>query len=179
MCTEDIIGDERPHLVRRGFLQGLQDGIHRIEQDPTAILIKQELAVAGAVPFTDFIIRRENREHALALLNGSRIGAVRELIKFRSVTNTAIFPPSESASGQALDAALRTVEEIEAVLDAGGVDLPRLLHGLDHTAWPLIGTAAARGYDTRIGFEDTLTLPDGTPAPTNAALVTAAHRALA
>ncbi|HMA41449.1 MAG TPA: 3-keto-5-aminohexanoate cleavage protein [Gemmatimonadales bacterium] len=76
---------------------------------------------------------------------------------------------------QALDAALRTVEEIEAVLDAGGVALPRLLHGLDHTAWPLIGAAAARGYDTRIGFEDTLTLPDGTPAPSNAALVTAAH----
>lgn len=80
---------------------------------------------------------------------------------------------------QELDTALRTVEEIEAVLDAGGVALPRLLHGLDHTAWPLIGTAAARGYDTRIGFEDTLRLPDGTPAPTNAALVTAAHRAFA
>ena len=80
---------------------------------------------------------------------------------------------------QELDASLRTVKEIEAVLDAGGVALPRLLHGLDHTAWPLIGTAAARGYDTRIGFEDTLTLPDGTPAPTNAALVTAAHHTFA
>ena len=80
---------------------------------------------------------------------------------------------------QELDVALRTVEEIEAVLDSGGIDLPRLLHGLDHTAWPLIGTAAARGYDTRIGFEDTLSLPDGMPAPTNAALVTAAHRAFA
>lgn len=80
---------------------------------------------------------------------------------------------------QELDAALRTVAEIEAVLDAGGVALPRLLHGLDHTAWPLIDAAAARGCDTRIGFEDTLTLPDGTPAPTNAALVTAAHHRFA
>ena len=80
---------------------------------------------------------------------------------------------------QELDASLRTVEEIEAVLDAGGVALPRLLHGLDHTAWPLIETAAARGYDTRIGFEDTLTLPDGTPAATNAALVTAARHTFA
>jgi uncharacterized protein (DUF849 family) len=79
--------------------------------------------------------------------------------------------------GQELDAALRMVEEIEAVLDAAGVVLPRLLHGLDRTAWPLIGTAAARGYDTRIGFEDTLTLPDGSPARSNAALVAAAHRA--
>jgi uncharacterized protein (DUF849 family) len=76
---------------------------------------------------------------------------------------------------QELDAALRTVREIEAVLDSARVALPRLLHGLDRTAWPLIGTAAARGYDTRIGFEDTLTLPDGSPAPTNAALVAAAR----
>lgn len=76
---------------------------------------------------------------------------------------------------QELDAALRTVEEIEAVLDSAGVALARLLHGLDRTAWPLIGTAAARGYGTRIGFEDILTLPDGSPAPTNAALVTAAR----
>lgn len=80
---------------------------------------------------------------------------------------------------QELDASLRTVEEIEAVLDAGGVALPRLLHGLDRTAWPLIDTAAARGYDTRIGFEDTLTLPDGSPAPTNAALVAAARHTFA
>jgi uncharacterized protein (DUF849 family) len=79
---------------------------------------------------------------------------------------------------QELDAALRTVKEIEVVLDSGGVALPRLLHGLDHTAWPLIGTAAARGYDTRIGFEDVLTLPDGSPAPSNAALVTAARHTL-
>lgn len=80
---------------------------------------------------------------------------------------------------QELDAALREVEEIEAVLDSAGVVLPRLLHGLDHTAWPLIGTAGSRGYDTRIGFEDTLTLPDGSRAPSNAALVTAARRTFA
>lgn len=80
---------------------------------------------------------------------------------------------------QELEAALRTVEEIEAVLDSAGVALRRLLHGLDHTAWPLIDAAAARGYDTRIGFEDTLTLPDGTPASSNAALVSAARRAFA
>ena len=80
---------------------------------------------------------------------------------------------------QELDAALRTVGEIEAVLDAAGIDLPRLLHGLDHTAWQLIATAAARGYDTRVGFEDTLALPDGSPAPTNVALVAAARRTFA
>jgi len=77
---------------------------------------------------------------------------------------------------QQLDAALGTVAEIEALLDAAGVTLPRLLHGMDGTAWPMIAEAAARGYDTRIGFEDTLTLPDGSMAASNAVLVTLARR---
>jgi uncharacterized protein (DUF849 family) len=76
---------------------------------------------------------------------------------------------------QQLDLALRTVAEIEALLDAAGVTLPRLLHGIDRTAWPMIAEAAARGYDTRIGFEDTLTLPDGSLAASNAVLVTLAR----
>jgi uncharacterized protein (DUF849 family) len=33
-----------------------------------------------------------------------------------------------------------------------------------------------RGYDTRIGFEDVLTLPDGSQAPSNEALVAEAVR---
>ncbi len=61
---------------------------------------------SGPVPFTEFIIRTENREKALELLEGSQNAAVQELLRFRSVTNTAVFPPSQSASGQALDAAV-------------------------------------------------------------------------
>ena len=67
--------------------------------------------------------------------------------------------------------ALKNLEQIEAMLDAAGVKLPRTLHGLNHTAWDLIDAAAARKYDTRVGFEDILTLPDGTSAPGNGALV--------
>jgi uncharacterized protein (DUF849 family) len=40
----------------------------------------------------------------------------------------------------------------------------------------MVAVAATRGYDTRTGFEDTLTLPDGARAESNAALVTAARR---
>ena len=50
-----------------------------------------------------------------------------------------------------------------------------LLHGLDRSAWPLIRMAAQRGLDTRIGLEDTTTLPNGAAAPGNAALVSAAR----
>jgi uncharacterized protein (DUF849 family) len=46
-----------------------------------------------------------------------------------------------------------------------------LLHGEGASCWPLVELAARRGLATRIGLEDTLVLPDGTPAPDNAALV--------
>ena len=44
-----------------------------------------------------------------------------------------------------LEAALQNVSEMEAVLDAGGIDRPRLLHGFRATAWPLIEEAARLG----------------------------------
>ncbi len=70
-----------------------------------------------------------------------------------------------------LHGALRTVETVESVLATGRVSLPVLLHGLNATAWPFIEEAAKRGYDTRIGFEDVLALPNGESAASNAALV--------
>ena len=66
---------------------------------------------------------------------------------------------------------LVTLEALEAVLDRARITLPRLLHGMDRVVWDAIDLAAARGYDTRIGFEDTLTLPDASLAGSNAALV--------
>lgn len=77
---------------------------------------------------------------------------------------------------QDLNAALEIVRDVELVLDGARVNPPRLLHGIDRTAWPLIGEAARRRYQTRVGFEDTVLLPDGSPAEGNAALVTAARR---
>jgi uncharacterized protein (DUF849 family) len=76
---------------------------------------------------------------------------------------------------QTLEAALATVTQIETLLDAAGVQTPRLLHGYDATAWPLLAVALQRGYDVRIGLEDTLMLPDGSRASDNAELVAAAR----
>jgi uncharacterized protein (DUF849 family) len=81
-----------------------------------------------------------------------------------------MFEPRERVAADAMSTVART----EAVLDAAGVRAPRLLHGVDATAWPLVDEAGARGYDTRIGFEDTLTLPDGSIAGGNGELVRAA-----
>lgn len=75
-----------------------------------------------------------------------------------------------------IDRAEATVRGIECVLDESGIDLPRLLHGTGATTWALIRIADARGYDTRVGFEDTLVLPDGTLAASNGELVREASR---
>ena len=64
--------------------------------------------------------------------------------------------------------------QMEAVLV--GVTPRRLLHGLGPCAWEFVNLAAARQYDTRVGFEDTLRLPDGSPAISNAQLIAAARR---
>ncbi len=65
------------------------------------------------------------------------------------------------------------LSQIESVLQ--GVETPRLLHGLGHYAWHFVELAVKRRYDTRVGFEDTLRLPDGTRAASNADLVLAAR----
>jgi uncharacterized protein (DUF849 family) len=56
--------------------------------------------------------------------------------------------------------------------------VPRLLHGVDATAWALLDDAAGKGLDTRIGLEDALLRPDGRPATGNADPVLEAVRRL-
>jgi uncharacterized protein (DUF849 family) len=77
---------------------------------------------------------------------------------------------------QDVDAAHVVVDQIHAALD--GIDAPRLLHGYEATAWAMLRRAGADGFDTRIGLEDTLHLPDGSPAASNAELVRAARALL-
>ncbi|MEV6502852.1 3-keto-5-aminohexanoate cleavage protein [Streptomyces prunicolor] len=48
---------------------------------------------------------------------------------------------------------------------------PVLLHGEDGSAWPVLRLAGRLGLATRIGLEDTLLLPDGERAVSNAQLV--------
>jgi uncharacterized protein (DUF849 family) len=64
--------------------------------------------------------------------------------------------------------------EIHAALDDIGVTVPRLEHGDEEWTWQLVEDAFHRGWATRVGFEDSVVLPDGSVAPDNAALVAAA-----
>lgn len=68
-------------------------------------------------------------------------------------------------------AALASTEAVIQALDNASIQLPRLLHGFETTTWPLLEAALRYGYDTRVGLEDTLALPDGSPTSGNAELI--------
>lgn len=72
------------------------------------------------------------------------------------------------------EAAVAHAGRIEAALDRRGLDVPRLLHGEGAATWDVLRAALGAGRAIRIGLEDVETLPDGSPAPDNAALVMAA-----
>jgi hypothetical protein len=63
-------------------------------------------SASGSNSFSAFIIRAEPRGKALELLRGSPQPAVRELLHCRTLNRLAVFSPSQSASGQAFDAAI-------------------------------------------------------------------------
>ncbi len=75
---------------------------------------------------------------------------------------------------QQLDDARRTVDSIRVVLDHAHIRIPRLLHGTEATTWHVMDDALRLGYDIRRGFEDTLRLPNGASAKSNAELVSEA-----
>lgn len=72
------------------------------------------------------------------------------------------------------DEAMREYQAVMDVLRSADFALPVLLHGDSGSVWTMVAEAARQGYSTRIGFEDCLRMPGGSPAPDNAALVAAA-----
>ena len=73
-----------------------------------------------------------------------------------------------------LEAARATVRGMESALEGVAPEVPRLLHGHRNTTWPLFLDAVRAGYQTRIGFEDTLTLANQAVAESNRDLVAVA-----
>jgi len=57
-------------------------------------------------PITDWMLHSQNRAKTLELLRPSRRPATLELLRCRGLTNTQVFSPSQSSSGQAFDAIL-------------------------------------------------------------------------
>ena len=82
--------------------------------------------------------------------------------------------PGELQVGASLAAAIELVGAIHRALDRHGIIVPRLQHADGVVTWVVLEDAFRRGIDTRIGFEDTLRLPEGQLATDNAELVRAA-----
>jgi hypothetical protein len=57
-------------------------------------------------PIIEVLVGRDARETAIAALSQSRRPAVSEILRTRRLTNTVIFPPATSSSGQPLDATI-------------------------------------------------------------------------
>ncbi|MGW1957420.1 3-keto-5-aminohexanoate cleavage protein [Streptomyces sp. NPDC001920] len=75
---------------------------------------------------------------------------------------------------EVMDTSAERAEETASALlaDLGpAFGRPVLLHGEDGGAWPVLRLAGRLGLATRIGLEDTLVLPDGQRAASNAQLV--------
>lgn len=94
------LGRQEPLLRKHGF----------IDAGFVGELVQRSSSTArppGVVePFAEFLVRAENRTAALEGLERSGSAFSAQLLRFRAVTNTALFPPSGSAAGQALDTAL-------------------------------------------------------------------------
>ncbi len=71
------------------------------------------------------------------------------------------------------EAACAAAVEIDRAV---AIDAPRLHHGLGPATWAVLQQAVRLGRDIRVGLEDVLTLPDGSPAAGNADLVAEAVR---
>jgi uncharacterized protein (DUF849 family) len=84
----------------------------------------------------------------------------------------------ETGDGGAEDP-VAAAAEIDEVLTGAGLTAPQLHHGAGPSTWPVLDAAIARGRDIRIGLEDTVSMPDGSPAADNAELVAEAARRVA
>ena len=94
------------------------------------------------------------------------------LIFSNSVVRILVEPFGDQLADE--DAAKSCFDDIHGALDRLGVMNPRLHHTDGPLTWFAVRDARKRGWDTRIGFEDTLTGPRRKAVSSNAELVEAA-----
>jgi uncharacterized protein (DUF849 family) len=83
-----------------------------------------------------------------------------------------LLEPEEPTSAEAVTSAAAAAAELARM----GISARQVRHGYDRPTWDVLRAAIADGQDIRIGLEDTIVLPDGSPASGNADLVAAAAR---
>jgi uncharacterized protein (DUF849 family) len=93
---------------------------------------------------------------------------------------------NELANGPFAHRLVRALIEVEdgateayAIAELIPAGIPQLWHGYGERTWDVLAAAAAAAHDVRVGLEDTLVLPDGATASSNAELVRSAVAFLA
>lgn len=77
-----------------------------------------------------------------------------------------------------LNSAIQVINEIEKVLEMVDKKVPRLLHGFNSVSWNILREAKSRGYDSRVGMEDTIYLENGEPVKNNLEIIQYANKIL-
>ena len=125
---------------------------------------------AGAVELAKLLLSRGVGVEAGLIDSGSAQAFVASGLAANCIR--VLLEPQE----QEMALAVETVNTIESELTAAGKFPPLLLHGTEATAWPMLDEAIARGYDVRIGLEDTRVLPEGRVTRDNVELILEAVR---
>lgn len=113
-------------------------------------------------------------DRGVAVEAGLRSGTAGPARFLRSSLAPRVLRVLAEVTGPSPATAESTARALLAALSRSPHARPVLLHGSGATAWPLLRLARQLGLASRIGLEDTLLLPDGTPARSNAQLVSAA-----
>ncbi|HWN94565.1 MAG TPA: hypothetical protein VNT99_06010 [Methylomirabilota bacterium] len=105
-------GVQRSALLSGGIAQFTRENPSLVALGGAAPLLDNaEVAPRSATepqPIVDLLARRVPREKAFQFLQQSRRPGVQHMLQNRALTNTILFPPAMSSSGQALDAAILT-----------------------------------------------------------------------
>jgi hypothetical protein len=106
------LADERPKLLVWGMpeprLENFVATNTNARQEAAAVKTRLAAGAPNVVfqPVTEVVVKLENRDRILDFLSASQKPLVQDVLRTRSLTNTTVFSPSQSAAGQAFDAAL-------------------------------------------------------------------------
>ncbi|WP_290690997.1 MULTISPECIES: 3-keto-5-aminohexanoate cleavage protein [unclassified Haematobacter] len=120
--------------------------------------------------FVSVNLSEADAPEVIALMQRQRIGVEAGLSSLEDVRRLLPLEPGNClrflVEMETADFAAQRKEAEEMIrrLADAAPHVPVLLHGMNATAWRFVDMAAEQGLATRIGLEDVLTLPDGSPA---------------
>ncbi|WP_208348571.1 3-keto-5-aminohexanoate cleavage protein [Pseudaestuariivita rosea] len=149
---------------------------------PASLALHADIAAWGVTPdFVSINLSEDDAPDIMQIASAKGIGieaglwSVADVDRFLGLSVPQVLRVLIEVPDLDADTALDLYRTMVLKLDGR---TPVLAHGEDRSAWPIAMAALQDGHATRIGFEDTILLPNGDPARDNAALVHAAAQIL-